>query len=875
MQSATPNHIAFMPRLPDSVVARDRLVAELENSEVPLVIVRGSSGSGKSTLIASWARLHPSTGIWLSLDPSAGRRLSFWQRVVDTLVDADLAPTGSVLRGIAMSAEMAGELRGILLRAFTTLASPITVVLDDFQEVADVEAHDDIHWLLRSGAKVRFVIATRAATRLEHPDHIAQVSTTVLFPADLTLTPREVEDVASALGAERSSVPAIHAAFGGWALPTRAALLELASGRAGSADEAIATVLATADRLPLDIPSNSDYGRFLIRCSVARRLSPNLAEQLGGANALAFLARLELAGFGSWAGYAGHSEFTIHPLLREQLERQLMSQMPEQVPTLRAAYARDRAENGDVIEAARQFAQIGDYTAIVELARRYYGDIVRLHMDAMAELLQAADRAELRKHPELIAMLLLDAARRPGATRVGILQLATLGVASAQARLGFGEPVERISLLMAMLAGQRLSGHYDAARHTAERITAVASSLDETERRAVAGLLPQALTHVGTTYFYSDQFTAAATSYETALISAQSMHRPWAGLHAESMLALVDAARGDMRSAAVRVNAARQRAVPEGWRGTYSASGHHLAAAYLALERFDSGAARAELDELAAHESTIEHWPIIAHLRAVAASVDGAAYLGLDRLARDIADHASRPPVSRTMLSQLAVTRADLLLADRQPHRAAAALRQLHRDTRAQLTSARLELITGHYALSMDRAAPIAWSGEHPPRARATAMLAVAVAAHRLHQDSAALDAARRAVDLLHASDLRRPLLGFPQADLRELFRELGAEDVLAGVPDILPGPVSEWKLTPAESRVLIALTTTASIDGLAAELHLSSNTVKTHLRQLYRKLGAKSRDEALGVAAMHGIVGGPIPADEATGGRERSRSDR
>jgi DNA-binding NarL/FixJ family response regulator len=52
--------------------------------------------------------------------------------------------------------------------------------------------------------------------------------------------------------------------------------------------------------------------------------------------------------------------------------------------------------------------------------------------------------------------------------------------------------------------------------------------------------------------------------------------------------------------------------------------------------------------------------------------------------------------------------------------------------------------------------------------------------------------------------------------------------------------------LTAREMEVLRRLDGSASLSQIAAELYLSPNTVKTHTAALYRKLGARSRSEAV-----------------------------
>jgi LuxR family transcriptional regulator, maltose regulon positive regulatory protein len=64
--------------------------------------------------------------------------------------------------------------------------------------------------------------------------------------------------------------------------------------------------------------------------------------------------------------------------------------------------------------------------------------------------------------------------------------------------------------------------------------------------------------------------------------------------------------------------------------------------------------------------------------------------------------------------------------------------------------------------------------------------------------------------------------------------------------------------LTHGESRVLHYLPTNLSAREIAGELYLSVNTIKTHQRHLYAKLGASSRTEAVKQARALGLLAPP-----------------
>jgi PAS domain S-box-containing protein len=67
--------------------------------------------------------------------------------------------------------------------------------------------------------------------------------------------------------------------------------------------------------------------------------------------------------------------------------------------------------------------------------------------------------------------------------------------------------------------------------------------------------------------------------------------------------------------------------------------------------------------------------------------------------------------------------------------------------------------------------------------------------------------------------------------------------------------PRRHAKLTPRQSDVLTRLGEGLSTDQIAAELHVSRETVRNHVRGVLRALGVHSRVEAVAVARQEGLL--------------------
>ncbi|MGZ4415198.1 MAG: LuxR C-terminal-related transcriptional regulator [Gaiellaceae bacterium] len=124
------------------------------------------------------------------------------------------------------------------------------------------------------------------------------------------------------------------------------------------------------------------------------------------------------------------------------------------------------------------------------------------------------------------------------------------------------------------------------------------------------------------------------------------------------------------------------------------------------------------------------------------------------------------------------------------------------------------------------------------------------------------LDIGERLVAKEHAVAARAVLKGYPDpATLSSRLEEL--ETRIANAADL--------HLTPAELRVIPFLPTHLPVKEIAAQLHLSPATVKTHLSQIYAKLDVSSRSEAVEKMDTLGLE--RIDTSETRGGSEQEQS--
>jgi LuxR family transcriptional regulator, maltose regulon positive regulatory protein len=376
-----------------------------------------------------------------------------------------------------------------------------------------------------------------------------------------------------------------------------------------------------------------------------------------------------------------------------------------------------------------------------------------------------------------------------------------------------------------------------------------------------------ALTNLGIAELWAGEAADAGHHLERARGAADEAGRDWLALIAIAHLALLAGTLHDYTRSARHAREAIALAQQRGWQGTWPAGGAYLALGTVEflMDRLDE--AERALEQ--AHEAlaTTRERPLRAwlamlrsgilaargdHATAVAVLVAGAEELGDWPLLPSLRDHfAAREAMLRAELGERA--EAVRLLTDGD----GAGPGSLP----GAVVLARLQLGDGEPATARETLSP--WRGElergrSPESIQGWLVDALALDALAEHDGAAA--SLEQALERAEPGGLRGPLLWFGrplQPLLRRQLRRGTAHRALVGelveVLDRSDGHHTALRaqlaiepLSPRERAVLRYLPTMMSNQEIAAELFVSVNTVKTHLKAIYRKLDVPDRRAAV-----------------------------
>jgi LuxR family transcriptional regulator, maltose regulon positive regulatory protein len=778
------------PLLPPATIERARLHAALDASrERPLTLVSAPAGWGKTVLVASWAAGAGAAWLTVAARHSDAARL---------LADVDAARRAAPEAAPALVLDDVHLLRGEGLAAL--------------RELVD-------------GGAIRVVAAARfdpdlRLSRLRVAGRLGE-----LRAAELAFSAAEGAELLAAMGLalRADQVGRLVARTEGWAAGLRLAGLALA----GEADaEAFVAGFAGDDRAVADYLTGevlegqpAATREFLLRTSVVDRLCGALADALcGAANGAFTLDRLARSGMFLSPLDRRRRWFRYHGLFREHLRARLRLEQPGAEPELNARAAAWLAANGRGAEAVEHALAAGDAGGCDELLAEQWVELLAAGQDA-AVIAAASDR---RRDDARLAVALASALLERGDAAAACARLRAAPVAA-------GDVAAAAALLRA-----RARGNVAAARDAAAALLAPGRAEPPDALRAVAHL------ELGATEFAHGLPEAAAEQLEAAGALAAEAGADWVGFASAGRSAALEAAAGRLARAQPTALGAIATAERRGWHRSAPASWAYaaLAAVHWQRDELDDAERRCDAAAAAAH-----------------AAADGQALVAVRALRAHLA--AARGDVARSR-GLLNAIEHDLLSAGALLQRWIDALGPLPPAPPGgggPIAEAAGWLRRGDPLAALRRAERIAEEDATPhPALRLHALLITAAARHSLGRPEAAARALEQALAIAAQEGYRRPFLtGLPLRRLleRELDRPTAYAPFVAQLLDALqerddpPAGLLE-PLSERERAVLRLLPTLLSYPEIGAELFVAANTVKTHVKNIYRKLDVGNRREAV-----------------------------
>jgi LuxR family maltose regulon positive regulatory protein len=851
-----------------AVIVRGRLLDALsEGIRRPLTLISAPPGAGKTALLGSWIASGgpPGPVAWLSLDAADGDRRRFWRAVLQALTRAGAGDS---------IAELAGHPRGrpeVLVSALTVALAErneaVVLVLDDFHEVADV-VHADIDQLLHHAPPaLRLVIATRADPPLRLGRMRIQDQLTELREPDLAMTLGETAQMLAAAGVSLGDdhVRRLWEHTEGWAGALRLAALSLRDHEdpAAFVEDFAGDDRALSDYLISEVTSrmSPEERDFLLRTSIVGVLSGDLADTLTGREDghrhLAELARggvllAPLDRRGEWYRY--------HPLFRELLQAELRSDAAALLPELHRRAAVWLAEHGDDALGLMHAVEASAWDLAARLAGERWVDLLLSgEVGALQPLIERLPRRWTVGEPEValaVASAHLD--------RGDHAQAASLLAKAEAARERVPDDRRRrfdVSFSALQLNVARLRGDLESALATGREL----AGRGEFEAGAIgADLRALALVNLGIAELWTGALDTAEHHLERARGAAAEAGHDWVVLIAISHLAVLAGTLYDYARAARHAREAIALAERRGWQRTWPAGAAYLtlAAAQCLWDRRDEAAESMELAQEAlagTHERPLR--AALALVRSGVLSSRGepeAALAVIEAGAEELGDFPLLARIRDQFAIREAVLRAELGDRELAARLVGAGSRNGPATLGNAVVLAQIQLADGEAEVARATLAP--WSEQlaaTPAGVQACVLDALALDAAADHVGARA--SLERALELAEPNGLRSALTQYGRSLQPLLARQLRsgtAHRALVGeLLEALDGSNGRGRakaalviepLSPREQAVLRYLPTMMSNQEIASELFVSVNTVKTHLKAIYRKLDVADRREAV-----------------------------
>ena len=262
------------PQLTAELVRRDRLIAVMNRAhQVPLTLVSAPAGYGKSVLVAQWAEELDSPIAWLSLDAGESELRGFLRYFVAAVETASPGACDAS-RELLTAGTLAPVpvLAGYLLNDLDAIDAPGAIVLDDYHRIEPLSPVHDLmlRMLEHPPRQFRFVVLTRQDPPFDLPGLRAGHRIHEVGLRDLRFTGQETSEFLSAttdLSVSDEALTHVEREVEGWAVGLR--LVSLALRHVGDPD-------AFLRGLPEQLPEIQDY---LLREVLAAQ-APGIRERM-------------------------------------------------------------------------------------------------------------------------------------------------------------------------------------------------------------------------------------------------------------------------------------------------------------------------------------------------------------------------------------------------------------------------------------------------------------------------------------------------------------------------------------------------------------------------------------------------------------------